>query len=401
VIPSEVFQQTLLHFLEPIRSLLDDARVTDIFINGPNEVLVERQGLLEPTDIRFPHRETLVASLRVALQSEGKRLDHAVGLRMLLPEGQRLDAWMDPGSKKGPFLAIRCPPKEPVRWSQLIEKGVVSHAAADALAAMMQGHINLLVTGVARCGKSCFTSALSECFSAQDRVIVLEQFPEVPLRHPQALTLRVSPETPALSVWQSARGLRADRLVLSEVWPELSSDLVRSLNAGQSSCIAMIEASSPLKALNFLESLVIANAPHALADDRLRIALGAAFSCIIHLERETNGARNVTTITEIVSYDRIKETYQVRDLFVREARGFGSDGQAMVELRPTGTLPNFLPQLRKHGADLPSTVYQAAKLSGSKEAMRLWTNFEYKSSRGLRNNQLACSKWEHPKVPFP
>ncbi len=368
MIPREVFEETLLHFFEPIRPYLEDPAVSDIMINGPSQIFVERQGLLHLTDARFASREALMAALRNAAQFVGKHIDeeHPI-LEGRLPDGSRLEAILPPAAPDGPAISIRRFFKETLTVERLIGVGALTPDAAVTLHAMVAAKMNMVIAGGTGSGKTSMLNALSSYIPEGERVVVIEDSRELQLQRQHVVQLEARPPDPrgrgAVSIrdlFKATLRLRPDRIVVGEIRSGEALDLVQAMTSGHGGCLTTVHATFPRDTLTRLETMcMMSDVEMPLVAMRLQIASGV--NILVQVSRQHDGRRKLTHITEVVGFDQPSGTYLLQDIFVRTYGGILPDGTLESALVPTGVLPNCLPQLREHGLELPTAVYEAAQ----------------------------------------
>lgn len=364
--PSDAFRDTLWHLFGPVRPYLDDPAVTDILINGPDEVFVERQGRLERVPARFADRASLEAALRSAAQFSGARLDerHPV-LEGSLPDGSMLEAVFAPAAPDGPYAAIRRRRAGELTLERLVEIEALTLDVAQTLRALLAARCQVLVSGSASSGKTSLLGALLAAAPEGERVVVVEEGRELAARRPHTLRLEARGSGPGGSrdLLRAALRLRADRVVFGELRGAEALDFAQAM-AGGAGAMATLRASHPRDALARFEGLCLMADAH-LPPLAVRNLISAGLNAVVHTARLQDGSCRVTHLSEVRGFDVREGTYLTVDLFYRAYRGVVTDGAVQSELIPTGTLPRFLPRLREHGVDLPRAVYEMAERRGT------------------------------------
>ena len=368
VIPKEVFEETLLQFFQPIRRYLEDPAVSDIMINGPDQVYVEKKGTLHLTDARFENREALVAALRNAAQFVGKHVDeHRPILEGRLPDGSRIEAVLPPAAPDGPVVSIRRFFKETLTVDKLIGFGAMSEDCATALQALVVSKLNILVAGGTGSGKTSMLNALSSFIPEGERVVVIEDSRELQLQRDHVCVLEARPPDPKgrgqvtiRDLFRATLRLRPDRIVVGEIRSGEALDLIQAMTSGHGGCMSTLHATYPRDTTSRLETMAMMSDVE-MPLTALRIQLASAVNIIVQVSRLQDGSRKITHVTEVLGYDARDEQYQMQDIFVRQYHGFDERGMILSELVPAGVVPRCLPQLHEHGVDLPASVYEAAK----------------------------------------
>jgi pilus assembly protein CpaF len=375
VIPREVYEQTLLQFLAPVRKYLDDPSVSEIMINGPNTIFIERRGKVEPTDAKFPHQEALVTALRNIAQFAGKHADELRPiLEARLPDGSRVVAVLPPAAPDGPFVSIRRFFRETLTVQRLVEFSALTPEAAQALQAFVVAKFNVIIAGGTGSGKTSMLNALSSYIPDDERVIVIEDSKEVQLQRQHVVQLEARPPDAkgrgAVSIrdlFRATLRMRPDRLIVGEVRGGEALDIVQAMTSGHGGCMATLHSTYPRDTLSRLETMaMMSDIDMPLLPMRIQIASGV--NLIVQVSRLQDGSRKMTHITEVLGYDSDKGEYKVQDIFVRKFSGISPDGKVMSEFAPTGIIPSLHAQLVEHGVDMPPCVYEAAERLHSEAA---------------------------------
>jgi pilus assembly protein CpaF len=367
-IPKEIFEETLLQFFSPIRPYLDDPAVSDIMINGPNQIYVEKKGTLHLTPARFETREALVAALRNAAQYVGKHVDELKPiLEGRLPDGSRIEAVLPPAAPDGPCVSIRRFFKETLTVQRLVGFGAMTDDVALSLQALVAAKMNCLVAGGTGSGKTSMLNALSSFIPDGERVVVIEDSRELQLQREHICMLEARPPDPKgrgevtiRDLFKATLRLRPDRIVVGEIRSGEALDLVQAMTSGHGGCMATLHATYPRDTMTRLETMcMMSDIEMPLA--AMRIQLASAVNIICQVSRLQDGSRKITHVTEVLGYDPNTGTYQMADIFVRQYHGFDERGMIISDIVPAGYIPRCLPQLHEHGVDLPPAVHEAAK----------------------------------------
>jgi pilus assembly protein CpaF len=367
VIPEKVFVETLLGFLAPVRAYLDDPSVTEIMINGPDVIFVEKKGKLERVDARFPNAESLMSALRNVAQFTGKQVDefHPI-LEARLPDGSRVQAIVPPASFGGATVAIRRFSRAAFGIERLIELDALTSEAAETLASFVVGKLNVMVAGGTGSGKTSLLNTLSRFVPDDERIVVIEDSKEVQLAQEHVVYLEARPPDAKgrggvgiRDLFRATLRLRPDRIVIGEIRGGEALDIVQAMVSGHGGCMGTLHATYPRDTLTRLETMALmSDVEIPLAALRLQIASG--INVIVQVGRFPDGSRKVTHITEVLGFDLATGKYDLCDVFVREFRGLDSKGRATSDLVATGYVPRCVPQLHEHGVDLPALVYDTA-----------------------------------------
>jgi pilus assembly protein CpaF len=367
-IPQAVFSETLLEFLSPVRQFLNDPTVSEIMINGPSQVYIERKGRLELTSVKFETSEAVMCALRNAAQYVGKHVDeqHPI-LEARLPDGSRVQAVVPPIAPDGPLVSIRRFFKDTLTMDHLVSIGSLTADAASALAALVTAKLNVLIAGGTGSGKTSLLNLLTRFVPAGDRMLVIEDSREVEVQHSHVVYLEARPAdvhgrhaVGIRELFRAALRMRPDRIVIGEIRGGEALDIVQAMVSGHGGCMGTLHATYPRDTLTRLETMaMMSDVEIPLVALRLQIASGA--NVIVQVSRLQDGSRKITHITEVLGFDLETSKYLLQDLFVRRYGGLNADGLLQSELVPSGVLPQFMPQLHEHGVDLPAAMYQAAQ----------------------------------------
>jgi len=374
MIPKDVFEETLLQFFAPIRPYLDDVAVSEIMINGPEQIYVERRGMLERVPAKFPSREALTAALHNLSQYVGKRVDEAHPiLEGRLPDGSRVEALIPPVAPDGPHVAIRRFFKETLTVERLVQLGSLTGIAAASLQAMVASKLNIMVAGGTGSGKTSMLNALSGFIPDGERVVVIEDSREVQFQKPHVVQLEARPADPkgrgAVSIrdlFRATLRMRPDRVVVGEIRGGEALDIVQAMTSGHGGCMGTLHATHPRDTLTRLETMCMMS-DIDMPLQAMRQQIGSGVQLVVQVSRLQDGSRKVTHITEVMGFDLEGQRYRTQDLFARIYRGIDADGRIMSDLVPTGVDPACLPQLREHGMTLPDVVLETARHGGTTE----------------------------------
>lgn len=368
MIPKAVFEETLLQFFAPVRAYLDDATVSEIMINGPDQIYVERNGVLEQVPAKFESREALLAALRNLSQYVGKPIDdgHLI-LEGRFPDGSRVQAVLPPVAPDGPHVSIRRFFKETLTVERLVELGALTGIAAATLQAMVIAKLNVFVSGGTGCGKTSMLNALSGFIPDSERVVVIEDSREIQFhkRHVLQLEARAADTRGKGAVtirdlFRATLRMRADRVVIGEVRGGEALDIVQAMTSGHGGCMTTLHSTHPRDTLARLETMcMMSDVDMPLV--AMRQQIGSGVQVIVQLSRLPDGSRKVTHITEVMGFDPPNQRYRFQDLFVRTFTGFDEGNRSLSEFAPTGVLPSFMPQLAEHGVSLPDPVIETAR----------------------------------------
>ena len=310
MIPRKVFEESVLSFFEPIRPFLDDPTVSEVMINGPFEIFIERKGRLSRTDARFPNAHALHAAIRNLAQFVGRRVDeeHPI-LEARLPDGSRVEAILPPAAPDGPSLAIRRFFRETLTIDRLVGFGSVTPAAAQLLHVLVAAKSNTVVAGGTGSGKTSLLNVLSSFCEDDERIVTIEDARELQLQKPHVVHLEARPPDArgrgAVSIrdlFKATLRMRPDRIVVGEIRSGEALDLIQAMTSGHGGCLSTVHATYPIDTMNRLETM-------ALMSDvdiplyALRVQIGSAVDLIVQTSRVQDGSRCITHITQCQGYD--------------------------------------------------------------------------------------------------
>jgi pilus assembly protein CpaF len=374
VIPAKVFEKTLLAFFAPVRPYLDDPAVSEIMINGPDQIYVERKGILTLVDARFENKEALTAAVRNLSQYVGKPVsaDRPI-LEGRMPDGSRVEAILPPVAPDGPHVSIRRFFKETLTVRRLVELDSLTEAASDALRAFVVAKCNVLVAGGTGSGKTSMLNALSGFIPDGERVVVIEDSREVQFQKPHVVQLEARPADAKgegaitiRDIFRATLRMRPDRVVVGEIRGGEALDIVQAMTSGHGGCMGTLHATYPRDTLTRMETMaMMSDIEMPLA--AMRAQIGSGIEIIVQVARLQDGSRKVTHVTEVLGFDIARQTYDIQDLFVRRYSGLTRDNKVRSRLVATGVLPTFLEKLAEHGVQLPTEMTRAASAAPKKE----------------------------------
>ncbi|HXS17833.1 MAG TPA: ATPase, T2SS/T4P/T4SS family [Polyangiaceae bacterium] len=313
-------------FFAPIAAHFADPSVSEIMINGPSLVFIERKGTISKSEARFPHRAALVSALRATAQYLGRPFDelHPI-LEGRLPDGSRIEAILDPVAQAGPCVAIRRHQTASVTLAQLVQWGALSQQVVQLLQGYSIGAKNIIVSGGTGTGKTSLLRCIASLIPADLRIVTIEDARELALPHPNVVSLEARPADErgrgALDTGQlfaATLRLRPDRIVIGELRGAEAMDLVQAMTSGHGGCLSTLHASTPLDALRRLETLALFRGL-SLPLAALRSQIAAAVDVIVQVERTRDGRRRVSEVVEVLPLDQ-QGQYQLKPAAVR-ARG--------------------------------------------------------------------------------
>lgn len=366
MIPEIVFSHSILGFFDPVRRYLDDPSVTEVMINGPGKIFIERKGRLTKVEEVFPNVKSLYAALRNTAQYTGKHVDEERPiLEGRLPDGSRVAAVLPPAGNGGPYVAIRRFFGEKLTMQKLLELESITPDGMDMVRVLIESKQNVVIAGGTSSGKTSLLNAVSECIPEDERVIVIEDSKELALLRDHVVTLEGRPADPKgrgevtiRQLFKTTLRMRPDRIVIGELRGGEALDLVQAMTSGHGGCLTTLHATYPRDVMTRLETMsMMADIEMPLPAMRAQIA--SAVDIVIQGTRYRDGTRKVTHISEIIGFDMAKGTYQINDLFLRKVHGVDENGKVQSTLSPTGNLPDCYETILAAGLDVPASVHEA------------------------------------------
>lgn len=347
-----VFEDSIGAFLSPVMDFLNDDTISEVMINGPQEIFIERRGLIEKTTAHFKDEQALQAAVRNIAQFVGRRIDEDnPTLDARLPDGSRICAVLPPCSRKGTTMSIRKFSKGNPSFVDLINRGSISKEAARFLDVCIFLAKNAIISGGTGSGKTTLLNILGSRIPNNQRVLVIEDSSELKIntehvvffetKHADgegkgAVTIR--------DLIKSALRLRPDRIVVGEVRGPEALDLITAMNTGHGGSMGTAHANTPYDALVRLETLAMmgdSNVPPAA----IRRQIASAIHIVIQIKRLSDGTRKVTNITEVIPEVDDSGKYIIKDIFKFVQRGRTQDGKIVGEMIPTGYIPSFMHEI--------------------------------------------------------
>jgi pilus assembly protein CpaF len=355
----EITDDTLGH--GPIEKLLADDSVTEIMVNGPRDVWVERKGRLYQTAVRFDDEAHLRRIITKIAGQVGRRVDESSPmLDARLPDGSRVNAVLPPLSLTGSLLTIRKFGRDRFSLDDLVRLGTLTPEAAELLRACLQAELNILVSGGTGSGKTTLLNAMSSEISEDHRIVTIEDAAELRLNQRHVLRLEARPaniEGEGLvairDLVRNALRMRPDRIIVGEVRGAEALDMLQAMNTGHDGSLSTVHANSPRDALSRVETMVLM-AGYDLPMRAIRQQIASAVDLIIHVERLLDGTRRVVDVTEVQRMEG--DVITTQDLFTFKVDQVAGDGTVHGALRWSGLRPTFVPKLERHGVKLPAAI---------------------------------------------
>jgi pilus assembly protein CpaF len=359
-IAAEIADDILGH--GPLERLLADDSITEIMVNGPFEVWVERQGRLYETTVRFTDESHLRRIINKIVAQIGRRIDEASPLvDARLPDGSRVNAVIPPLSLSGPIVTIRKFSKKRFDMNDLIKLSTLNTETVEFLQRCILAELNILISGGTGSGKTTLLNALSTAIPDSDRILTIEDAAELRLNQRHVLRLEARPrniegqgEIPIRTLVRNSLRMRPDRIIVGEVRGAEALDMLQAMNTGHDGSLSTIHANAPRDALSRIETMVLMTG-YDLPVRAIRGQVASALDMIVHLERLEDGSRRVTAITEVQRME--SDVITLQDLFEFKVERVTTDRVVIGNLQPTGLRPTFLHKFEKHGITLPVSLF--------------------------------------------
>jgi pilus assembly protein CpaF len=360
----------------PLERLLADESVTEIMVNGPFDVWVERQGRLFETTVRFNDESHLRRIINKIVAQVGRRIDESSPLvDARLPDGSRVNAVIPPLSLSGPLVTIRKFSKKRFDLNDLIRLGTLTTETVEFLQRCVLAELNILISGGTGSGKTTLLNALSTAIPDSDRIVTIEDAAELRLNQRHVLRLEARPkniegegEIAIRELVRNSLRMRPDRIIVGEVRGAESLDMLQAMNTGHDGSLSTVHANSCRDALARIETMVLM-AGFDLPVRAIRQQVAAALDLIVHLERLEDGSRRVTAITEVQRME--SDVVTLQDIFEFKVDEVTSERVVVGSLRSTGLRPAFLHKFEKRGVALPASLFAPEKRMHLADAVRV------------------------------
>jgi pilus assembly protein CpaF len=360
---ARLFEQIAAEILGfgPLQPLLEDDTITEIMVNGPKNVYIERKGKLHRVPVTFENNDHVMRVIDRIVAPLGRRIDESspyVDAR--LPDGSRVNAVIPPISLVGPTLTIRKFSKNPITIDQLIQFGSITHEAVQFLKACVEARLNVLISGGTGSGKTTLLNIMSGFIPDDERIITIENAAELQLRQEHVVTLESRPpniegrgEITIRDLVINSLRMRPERIIVGECRGGETLDMLQAMNTGHDGSMTTAHANTPRDALSRVETMCLM-AGMELPVRAIREQAASAIDVICQQERMRDGTRKVTHITEVSGMEG--DVITMTDVFVFEQTGVEA-GKVVGRLRPTGLRPKFIDKIEAAGISLPPSIF--------------------------------------------
>ncbi|MEI6079126.1 MAG: CpaF family protein [bacterium] len=359
----KVFEATIANFLAPVKDYLQDESVTEIMINGPSTIFIERKGRVIKTDARFEDEGSLQAAARNIAQFVGRPLDEEnLTLDARLPNGSRVHVVIPPCARNGTTIAIRKFFKVSLTLKDLINFGALSIDGARFIDVCVFLAKNIIVSGGTGSGKTTLLSSIAGRIPKNQRILVIEDSAELQITAEHVVSFET--KTPndigkgAVTIrdlLRSALRLRPDRIIVGEVRGSEALELISAMNTGHSGSMGTVHANTPTETLIRLETLAMMTEVEVPAA-AIKAQVGSAINIIICTARLYDGSRKITHISEVLGIDELGR-YQTKDIYRYVQKGRNPEGVIIGEMLPTGYVPTFFDEIERNNIPFPKSKF--------------------------------------------
>jgi pilus assembly protein CpaF len=350
----------------PLERLLADETVTEIMVNGPFEIWIERGGRLYPSDVQFNDDSHLRRIINKMVAQVGRRIDESSPMvDARLPDGSRVNAVIPPLSLSGPLITIRKFSRRRLTFDDMVKLGTLNQETVEFLQRCIKAQLNMLISGGTGSGKTTLLNALSTAIPDEERIVTIEDAAELRLNQTHVLRLEARPkdlagenEVPIRALVRNSLRMRPDRIIVGEVRGAEALDMLQAMNTGHDGSLSTVHANSSRDALARIETMVLMSG-YDLPVRAIREQVSSALDGIIHLERLEDGSRRVTSITEVQRME--SDVITLQELFKFEVDEVTREGTILGGLRATGLRPTFIQKFEKRGIALPLSLFRTSE----------------------------------------
>jgi len=347
--------------LGPLEPLLWDDEITDILVNGHDNIYVEKRGKLHRTDVTFHDDHHLMLIIDRIVSQVGRRVDEASPMvDARLPDGSRINAIIPPLALDGPSLSIRRFGRRRYDIGALVENGSMTRQFVDFLYAAVRARLSLLVSGGTGSGKTTMLNCLSAFVPEDERIVTIEDSAELSLQQPHVVRLETRPanlegkgEITARDLVRNCLRMRPDRIVVGEVRGAEVLDMLQAMSTGHDGSIATIHANNPRECLGRLEMMMLL-AGISIPQRAMRQQIAGAINLIVHVSRLSDGTRKLMKISEVTGMEG--DTVMMQDLFEFKRSGVNASGKVVGSFRTTGVRSAYAERIEIGGYRLPSLL---------------------------------------------
>ncbi|HET7737213.1 MAG TPA: CpaF family protein [Tepidiformaceae bacterium] len=352
--------------LGPIEPLLRDPGISEVMVNGPDEIFFERDGIIYESSVRFRDGGHILRIIDRIVAALGRHVDEASPMvDARLQDGSRVNVIIPPLAPNSPVLTIRKFRGDRYSMADLIRAGTLTSSMAELLDACVRAKVNMVLSGGTGTGKTTLLNALSAAIPERERIVTIEDPIELKLQQRHVVPLEARPasiegrgEVTQRDLVRNALRMRPDRIIVGEVRGSEAFDMMQAMNTGHEGSLTTVHANSPRDALGRIENMVLM-AGMDLPVLAIREQMASALHLIVQISRLADGVRRITHVTEIAGMEGQRITLQ--EIFAFVQRGIDAEGNVIGELKPTGIRPAIATHIREAGIDLPDTLFNVAR----------------------------------------
>nr|WP_294851134.1 CpaF family protein [uncultured Sphingomonas sp.] len=349
--------------LGPLEPLLKDPTITDILVNGPDHVFVERYGILEASAVRFKDDKHLLRIIQKIVSAVGRRVDESSPLvDARLADGSRVNAVVPPLALDGALLSIRKFAKVPISMARLVEIGSVPEQVAEVLKAVVHARLNILISGGTGSGKTTMLNAMSAFIDNRERIVTIEDSAELQLQQDHVARLETRPaniegkgEILQRDLVKNALRMRPDRIIVGEVRAGEAFDMLQAMNTGHDGSMTTVHANTPRDSLSRVEQMIGMSGVDIPARSA-RGQIASALNVVVQVGRLSDGRRRLLSLSELSGMEG--DVITMQEIFRFRQTGVGGDGTVQGKFEATGIRPRFLNQVLSHGVSLSPDLFR-------------------------------------------
>lgn len=353
--------------LGPIRTLVEDASITEIMINGPKQIYIQRNGKIELCPIQFKNNDDLMHTVQKILASAttSRRVDESSPyVDFSIPDGSRVNVLLPPCAMVGPVITIRKYLKELTALEDLMQKKTLNKAMADFLVSAIKAKLNIVFCGATGCGKTTLLNVLSAHIPNHERIITIEDTAELRLKQQHVVSLQSKPANiegkgavTIRDLFINSLRMRPDRIIVGEVRGDEILDMVQSIASGHSGSLAIVHADSPQECFNRMITMMLMSGIR-LTGEQIQEQLASAIDLIVYAELYVDGVRRVTNITDFVSMRDGGGKIQLNDIFTYKQEKIDENGKVHGDWVLSRKRPSFYKKFVKFNVPLPSGMFE-------------------------------------------
>jgi pilus assembly protein CpaF len=347
----------------PLEVLLKDPTISDILVNGPHKIYVERRGKLEKTDVKFRDNEHLLQIIDRIVSKVGRRVDETSPMvDARLPDGSRVNAIIPPLALDGPSMSIRRFGANPLKLEDLLNYKAFTPEMAMLMEACIKARLNIVISGGTGCGKTTLLNTLSSFIPPDERIVTIEDAAELQLQQDHIVRLETRPpniegkgQITTRDLVRNALRMRPERIIIGECRGAESLDMLQAMNTGHAGSMTTLHANTPRDAQARLETMIMM-AGMELPMKAMRQQISSAVDLIIQANRLQGGPRKVTSVVEVMNMEQ--DVIIMQDVFRYRQLGIDQNGRAFGQFEATGVRPTFVGRLEAAGIKLPTNLFQ-------------------------------------------